>query len=88
MLTQVLSGAIMMAYFVAGLFFLRFWRQTRDRLFATFATAFFLMAVNYLVLTPTPQVDERVPMHYTVRFLAFLIILLGILDKNYSKRRR
>jgi hypothetical protein len=82
-----LSGAIMMAYFVGGLFFLRFWKQTRDRLFAMFATAFFLLSLNYLVLTPTAQVDERVPLHYTVRFFAFIIILIGIADKNYSKPR-
>jgi len=88
MLSQVLSGAIMMAYFVAGLFFLKFWQQTRDRLFAMFAAAFFLLSLNYLVLTPAAQVDERVPLHYTVRFFGFLIILLGVLDKNYSKRKR
>jgi hypothetical protein len=88
MLHQLLSGALMMAYFVAGLFFLRFWKQTRDRLFAMFAAAFWLLSLDYLVLTPTEQAGEHVPLHYTVRFLAFLIILLGILDKNYSKRKR
>jgi hypothetical protein len=84
---SVLSGAIMMAYFVSGLFFLRFWKETRDRLFALFSAAFFLLALNYFVLPPSAQVDESLPLHYTVRFFGFLIILLGILDKNYSKKQ-
>jgi uncharacterized membrane protein YeiB len=83
----LLSGAIMMAYAVAGLFFFKFFRQTRDRLFALFAAAFWLLALNYFLLTPQ-QSDEALPLHYMVRFVAFLIILLGILDKNYSKRKR
>ena len=37
---HVVSGAIMMGYLVAGLFFLRFWQETRDRLFLIFAVAF------------------------------------------------
>ena len=79
---------LMMGYAVAGLFFFKFFRQTRDRLFALFAAAFWLLALNYLLLTPTQQSDEALPLHYMVRFVAFFIILLGILDKNYSKRKR
>jgi len=83
-----LPGAIMMAYAVAGLFFLRFWRETHDRLFAMFAIAFWILALDYLVLTPTQGSVEGLPLHYTVRFVAFFVILAGIIDKNYAKRRR
>ena len=51
-------GALVMACFVAGLFFLRFWRKTRDRLFMIFAIAFWLMGVNWLALSfsnPSPS---------------------------------
>ena len=37
---QVATGAMAMGYAVAGLFFLRFWRDARDRLFGLFALAF------------------------------------------------
>ena len=38
--SSVLMGAVAMASFVATIFFLRFWRQTRDSLFLLFAIAF------------------------------------------------
>ena len=82
-----LTGAIMMGYGVAGIFFLKFWRKTHDRLFAMFAFAFFLLSLNYLLLTPTRNADEFLPLHYIVRAFAFLLILAGIIDKNYSKKR-
>lgn len=53
-----IAGAITMAYAIAGLFFFKFWRETRDRLFAMFAVAFWILAVNYVVLTPPRPVDE------------------------------
>jgi hypothetical protein len=85
----ILSGAIMMAYFVAGLFFIRFWQQTKDRLFVMFALAFWLLCVNYLLQPPAlDQGYEVATRHYAIRFVAFLIILLGIIDKNYARRKR
>jgi hypothetical protein len=88
MLSEFLMGGIMLGYAVAALFFLKFWNQTRDRLFAMFAIAFALLAANYLILTPTERSTEIVPLHYMLRFLAFLIILLGVVDKNYSRRKQ
>mgnify|MGYP006159526407 CR=1 FL=1 len=42
-----------MASLVAALFFLKFWRRSRDRLFAMFAAAFFggLLLILIAVLT-------------------------------------
>ena len=39
-LYEFMLGGLVMGCFVAGLFFLRFWRKTHDRLFAIFAIAF------------------------------------------------
>jgi len=39
------SGLIAMGFAVAGLFFLSFWRRTRDTLFVAFAVAFWLLAL-------------------------------------------
>ena len=85
LLNQFILGAIVMACFVIGLFFIRFWRKTRDRLFAIFAGAFWLLGLNWLALAFTQQ-DEVRTWLYVVRLLAFLCILFGILDKNRAAR--
>ena len=43
-LYDFLSGAVVMGYLVCCLFFLRYWRRTRDRLFMYFAVAFALLS--------------------------------------------
>lgn len=76
------SGTIVMGYVVAALFFLRFWQQTRDRLFLIFALAFFVLGVQRLGLgLSVLPVEARTDL-YLVRLFAFLMILLAIVDKN------
>ena len=41
-----LSGAVALGFFVCGLYFLRFWRRTRDQLFLAFALAFVLLGTG------------------------------------------
>ncbi len=79
-------GLLVMGCAIAGLFFLRFWRKTRDRLFAIFAVAFWLLGFNWLALAFIQQ-DEVRTILYCVRLLAFVLILIAILDKNRSGRR-
>ncbi len=79
---QLMSGAIVTGYLVTGLFFLRYWRQSGDRLFAIFAAAFWLLAAQRLALALTTQYFEDVTWLYGVRLVAFLLILLAIIDKN------
>ena len=45
-----LSGAVTLAYVLAGVYFLKFWKKTHDRLFAHFAIAFWLFALNQAVV--------------------------------------
>ena len=42
---ELITRAITMAYGISGLFFVRFWKETRDGLFASFAAAFWLLAL-------------------------------------------
>jgi hypothetical protein len=81
----VATGAIAMGYAVAGLFFLRFWRKTRDRLFAFFALALFVLAANRVGsgLLDLRSGAEHV---YWVRFAAFALILAAIVDKNRPRK--
>ena len=78
-------GAIAMAYGVAGLFFLRFWKETRDRLFAIFALAFWLLGLVRVALAFTGHTSEAATWLYWVRLLSYLLILAAIVDKNRSR---
>jgi hypothetical protein len=80
-----LVGALALGFAAAALFFLRFWRETGDRLFGLFAAAFGLMAVGRLFHSGWYQDEVVLPLVYLVRLAAFVLILVGIADKN---RRR
>jgi uncharacterized membrane protein HdeD (DUF308 family) len=77
-----IMGAIAMASCVVAVFFLRFWRDTHDRLFAMFAAAFVLLGVTRLGLAMSDDASESNTSWYWVRLAAFLIILVAIADKN------
>lgn len=77
-LTGLLAGALAMGFAVAGLFFLRFWKESRDRLFLLFAAAFFLLGLDR-VIASTTAVGDAV---YLIRLSAFVLIVAAVLDKN------
>lgn len=77
-----LYGATAMGCFIAGLFFLRFWRQSRDALFVSFAVAFWVFALNYGMLGLVPLATERRPYVFLLRLAGFITILCGIVQKN------
>jgi hypothetical protein len=78
---------------VAGVMFLKFWRRTDDRLFLLFAIAFWILAADWTVLAALPHFVRNPSEHnalvYSVRLLAFVLILAGIITKNrYGRRQR
>jgi len=79
------SGVLVMGYAVAALFFARFWRDTHDRLFAWFAASFALLAVQRAGLAFAVMHNQPTTLIYVLRLIAFLLILVAIVDKN---RRR
>jgi hypothetical protein len=79
-----LSGASALASILIALFFLRFWLDTRDRLFAIFSLAFAIFAANRVVLSILDETDEARTWVYLLRAAAFLLILVAIVDKNRS----
>ena len=81
LLVLFLSGVLVTGLAVAGLFFLRFWRESRDRLFAYFAIALFVLsAQQILVVMRGPGAAV-----YGVRLVAFVLILWAIVEKNRSR---
>ena len=78
-MNDFLRGAVVMASLSVGLFFFRYWRTTKDRLFMSFGIAFWLLAVNWTL----PVVGGPLaPLAHWFRFLAFFVIAVGVLDKN------
>jgi hypothetical protein len=85
---EFLSGAVTLAYIVATVCFVRFWRKTSDRFFLSFALAFGLFALNQLLVSALGAGDERSHYVYILRVLGFVLILVAIVDKNFSGGKR
>jgi len=77
-----LSGAIFMASMVIALFFYRYWRQSRDRLFIYFGLAFVLEGTQRLVQSWWPDATD-VP-QFSLRLVEYALILIAIVQKNRS----
>ena len=75
---QFMWGALAMANVTAGLFFLRFWAQTKDRLFALFAAAFLVFSLNWIILVSIDPSKETRHYVYFVRLVAFALILAAV----------
>jgi hypothetical protein len=86
-MNEVLVGAIATASIVAGLFFLRFWKSTRDRFFLYFAMSFFIEGSNRFLLGFMGWLREEAPGYYLVRLVAYGLILCAILEKNQPGRK-
>jgi uncharacterized protein DUF5985 len=84
-LIAALQGLAATATWTAGLFFLRFWRDTRDRLFLLFSAAFWLLSLSRLVLALFDPTDEARPYVYAIRLVAFLTIIVAAIEKNRTK---
>ncbi|HEX3663456.1 MAG TPA: DUF5985 family protein [Acidobacteriaceae bacterium] len=82
LLEGFLLGVIATSSLVAGIFFLRFWRDTHDSLFLAFALAFAIEGVNRGFRIFFAHPSEASPWVFLVRAFAFLIILAGIVNKN------
>ena len=82
MLYPFLSGAVTLGFVLAGLFFLRFWKRTRDSLFLAFAAAFWLLGLNQALLALTDIPVEERSWLYLLRLAAFAIIIVSIWMKN------
>jgi hypothetical protein len=81
-----LSGAIMAAATVAALFFVQYWKRSHDRLFAILALAFALFSVERIALALVALDEERRHWIFVFRLVAFLLIIIAILDKNRRRR--
>jgi len=84
-LYDFLSGAVAFGFLVCGLFFLRYWRRTRDELFLAFALAFGLLGMGQAILALANIPTEERGALYLIRLAAFALILIGIARKNRAR---
>ena len=82
MIEGFLLGIIATASLVAGSYFLKFWRQTRDPLFLAFAAAFLIESINRTCFLFVPRPESGSVTLYFVRLLSYLLILVAIAYKN------
>jgi hypothetical protein len=83
-----LSGMITAGFLIAGLFFAKFWTRSRDHLFAAFAAAFWMLALNQLLLQISGLTAEERGWTFVLRFAAFTLLAVGIIYKNAARRSR
>jgi hypothetical protein len=82
MLDTFLGGMICMGCAVVSLYFLRFWKRTHDRLFVFFGLAFLVLMGERAIREAMELNNEFAPFVYSLRLIAFGLILIGIVDKN------
>jgi hypothetical protein len=84
-MNHILAGGIAMGSLVIALFFLRFWRDTRDRFFLYFALSFLIEGLLRIYTSSLAFGSESMPHHYLLRLLAYLLILWAIIEKNLPR---
>jgi len=81
-------GALIVMCVLASLFFVRYWRLSRDRFFIWFAGAFATFGVSWALLVCDDRFSEHTSGIYAIRLLGFLQILAAILMKNRRRRAK
>jgi hypothetical protein len=76
-----IAGTLVMAAFAIGLHFLKYWRLSKDRFFIWFAVAFWVFGLGWIFRAFTGG-SEHGHWAYVPRLVAFLMIIIAILDKN------
>ena len=81
--TPFMHGALTALCGIVMLFFFRSWHRSRDRFFLFFAVAFLMFAAHWAILG-SGQAGEHAVWPYMTRLVAFVLILIAIVDKNRS----
>ncbi|HUC52281.1 MAG TPA: DUF5985 family protein [Xanthobacteraceae bacterium] len=78
---QFIYGMNTMGFLLAGAFFLRFWRKSRDDLFLAFSGAFMLFAIDefFHAITAASQFGVWA---FSFRLAGFGLLIFAILRKN------
>jgi hypothetical protein len=84
-LYDFLSGAVVLGFVTCALFFMRFWKRSREGLFLAFGLAFFLFGLGQTILTVGSIPTEERGSIYLIRLVAYLLILTAIIRQNRAR---
>jgi hypothetical protein len=84
-MAAIIYGMTTMGFLIAALFFTRFWRKTSDGLFAIFAVAFVLLALNQALIGLLATTREDQSLLYLPRLAAFALLIVAIVWKNAKR---
>jgi uncharacterized membrane protein HdeD (DUF308 family) len=82
-----LLGFVAACSLSAAIFFLRFWRTTRDPLFFAFAAFFVIQGLLNASVLGMNHPSEGSPWLFVLRLLSVLLVLSAIVRKNLWERR-
>lgn len=85
-MSEFIQGGTFVASLAVALFFLRFWRLSREPLFAVLSGAFGVFALNRLLLSILESEDRRLWVYLT-RAVVFVLIAAAVIAKNLDRRR-
>ncbi len=86
-MNELLLGAISACSFIAALFFLRFWKTTKDKFFLFFALSFLIEGANRVSLVLFFDLREGSPIYYFIRFISYAFIIFAIMEKNKQRQQ-
>jgi hypothetical protein len=90
-LYNFLLGVLATCAAAIGLFFVRFWRTSRDRLFLWFAAGFALLGASWAAVAAQPvwrrPEAEAWWQVYLLRLAAYVVIIWGVVEKNRGRPR-
>lgn len=83
------SGIFVGTFFTAGLFFLKFWKASRDSFFRYFAIACWLLCIERILAIYLEIHSQSITTNsetmmwvYLIRLAAFILIISAIIKKN------
>lgn len=88
------SGITLATFAAAAVFFIKFWKASRDPFFLYFSIACWLLAIEriivvilYYILEWMSPENENGSWIYIIRLLAFALISLAVYQKNRNEKR-
>lgn len=90
-----LYGIRVATFFFSGVFFLKFWKASKDRFFLLFCSACWLLALECVIAVRLLAEDSQIFLQvtetsarvYFMRLLAFILIIAAIVEKNRSQKK-
>jgi hypothetical protein len=82
-----LVGVLSTMFVTAAVFFVRFWHDTRDRFFLSFAASFLIEGLSRVAVLFVDRPSQPHTAIFLVRLFASALIVWAIVQKNYGRDR-